>query len=68
LQGVQLIDIYNSSKKENEKNNIFRSNNFNDNNNENNKIIIKIAVAIKRKLIILQWNQDSFEKLNVFIE
>jgi len=63
LQGVQLIDIYNSSIKEYESN--FR-NNISNKNNENNRTIIKIAVAIRKKLVILQWNQDSFEKLNEF--
>lgn len=64
LQGVQLIDVYNSSNKENENTS---NNSISNKNNENKKTIIKIAVAIRKKLVILQWNQDSFEKLNVNI-
>ncbi|ORX38109.1 hypothetical protein BCR36DRAFT_23352, partial [Piromyces finnis] len=65
LQGVLLMDIFNSNKKNNE-DDIKNNNSNNNNNNIDNKIIIKIALAIKKKLVILQWNQDSFEKLNEF--
>ncbi|OUM60335.1 hypothetical protein PIROE2DRAFT_13918, partial [Piromyces sp. E2] len=70
LQGISLMDLYNTNKKEKEILHNFHDNTNNNNNNinenTNNKLIIKIAVAIKKKLVILQWNQDSFEKLNEF--
>ncbi|ORX84557.1 hypothetical protein BCR32DRAFT_217745 [Anaeromyces robustus] len=70
LQGVQYLDIYNSVSKENEvnlfKNDINIENNNNNINDNNSNIIIKLALAIRKKLIILQWNQNSFEKLNEF--
>jgi len=60
LQGILLVDIFNSSQKENENNNIIG------NNEKNKELIIKLAIGIKKKLIIFQWNQNSFEKLNEF--
>jgi len=64
LQGVLLLDLFNSNKKEKEVLHNFHEN-TNNNDNVDNKVTIKIAVAIKKKLVILNWNQDSFEKLNV---
>jgi len=65
LQGVLLLDLFNSNKKEKEVLHNFHEN-TNNNDNVDNKVTIKIAVAIKKKLVILNWNQDSFEKLNEF--
>jgi len=63
LQGVVLMDVYDSTKKEKENENLQNFNSNENIENTNNKVI-KIAVGIRKKLVILQWNQDSFEKLN----
>lgn len=69
LQGVSLLDVYISTQKENQSTSLNTVNTINRNNDDegdHSKAIIKLAVAIKKKLIILQWNRGSFEKLNEF--